>query len=395
MTAVELQTQTENCLLNNYGPRRLAFVRGYGATLWDSDGREYLDFFAGIAVVNLGHCHPAVTEAIREQAGRLVHTSNLYFIENQVELAALLSEHTFADRWFFCNSGTEATEAAIKLFRRYWALKGTPKPVLVTAQGSFHGRTFAALSATAQPKYWEGFEPMMPGMKHVPYDDVAALESALTDDVGAVYLEPVQGEGGVNVPSPGYLKRVRDLCDHKNVLLMLDEIQTGMGRTGTLFAYEQDGIEPDVIAIAKGLGNGVPIGALGCTEAVASAFTPGSHGSTFGGNHLCTAAALATVRTLLEPGFLDHAAEMGNYLLQRLSALKPKHESVIRVRGKGLLVGVELTKPSAPIINAMADAGVICGPAGPNVIRFAPPLIITRDDIDRVVTTLDEILRKA
>jgi acetylornithine/N-succinyldiaminopimelate aminotransferase len=379
-------------VLNTYGSRRLAIVRGEGVTLWDADGKEYLDFFAGIAVANLGHCHPAVTDAICRQARTLLHVSNLYYIEPQVRLAELLSTHSFAERWFFCNGGAEANEAAIKIARRYWVEKGTSKPEIITAKQSFHGRTIATLTATGQPKYQQGFEPLLPGVSYVPYNDAAALEKALTPRVGAVLLEPIQGEGGVRVPSSDYLPRVRELCDRHGALLILDEVQTGLGRTGKLFAHEHFGITPDVMTLAKGLGNGVPIGAMGCTNEVASGFSVGSHACTFGGNPLSTAAAVATLEALTEPGFIENAAETGEYFLGRLRDLARKHRRIIEVRGKGLMIGVELEDSVGPIVERMLEAGIICGPAGPNVLRFVPPLVITREHVDRVVAALDGAL---
>lgn len=395
MNTVQIKERNDRRIINTYGPRKLALVRGEGVTLWDADGKEYLDFFAGIAVANLGHCHPAVTEAVCRQAGTLVHVSNLYYIEPQIALAELLCRHSFADRWFFCNCGATANEAAIKLARRYWHQKGTPKPGLVAMEQSFHGRTLAALTATGQPKYHEGFQPLMPGIQHVPFNDIEALRQAITSEVGAVMLEPIQGEGGVRMPSDSYLKQVRELCDEKRALLLFDEVQTGMGRTGRFFAYEHYGITPDIVTLAKGLGNGVPIGALGCTEEVSAGFGVGSHACTFGGNPLSSAAAIATLNALLAPGFLDNAARIGTYFMNALRDLARKHGVVAEVRGKGLMIGVELREPAAPVIGKMLDAGIICGPAGPNVLRFLPPLIITTAHVDRVVTTLDRILGEA
>ncbi len=392
MSTADISALNKAHVINTYGERKLAFVRGEGMSLWDAEGREYLDFFAGIAVTGLGHCHPAVTEAIQEQAQKLVHVSNLYFIDAQVELAKILCDHSFADKWFFCNSGAETIEAAIKLVRRYWWQKGTPKPTIVTAHHSFHGRTMGALKATGQPKFHEGFEPLLEGFKYVDFDDINALEKALTPDVGAVLLEPIQGEGGVQLPSASYFSKVRSLCDARQVLLALDEVQTGLGRTGTLFAHTQYGIVPDVITLAKGLGNGIPIGAMGCTEEVASGFSVGSHASTFGGNPLCSAAAVATLRTLLEPGFIEGAAAAGDRFAAGLNDLKSKHSSIVEVRAKGLMIGVEMTKAVSPLVDAMLDAGIICGPAGPKVLRFLPALIVSDAQVDRVVSALDDAL---
>ncbi|MBN2310924.1 MAG: acetylornithine transaminase [Candidatus Hydrogenedentes bacterium] len=392
MNTAEIRELNDKHVINTYGARKLALVRGQGAKLWDADGREYLDMFAGIAVANLGHCHPKVTEAIQRQAETLVHVSNLYYIEPQVELARILCEHSFADRWFFCNGGAEANEAAMKLARRYWAQKGTPKPGLVTAQQSFHGRTMATVTATGQPKYHDGFGPMLPGVSYVPYNDPDALEQAITPEIGAVLLEPVQGEGGVRVPDDGYFRQVRDLCKAKGVLLILDEVQTGLGRTGRLFAHEYDGIVPDIMTLAKGLGNGVPIGAMGCTEEVASGFSVGSHACTFGGNPLSSAAAVATLTELVKPELMAHVASVSARFFDKLNQLAAKYDTIAEVRGRGLMIGIEMKDAVAPVVGKLLDAGIICGPAGPNVLRFVPPLIITADDVDTVIGKLDGVL---
>ncbi len=389
-----LRARNDQCIINTYGTRNLALTRGEGVRVWDADGKEYLDFFAGIAVCNLGHAHPTVTEAIREQAGKLLHVSNLYYIEPQIQLAEMLCANCFADRWFFCNSGAEANEAAIKLARRYWAQKGTPKPGIVTARESFHGRTLAAITATGQPKYHEGFAPMVPGFTYVPYNDVAALEAAVTPETGAVLLEPIQGEGGVRVPHASYLKQVRALCDAKKILLILDEVQTGLGRTGTLFAHQDYGMTPDIMTLAKGLGNGVPIGAMGCTEEAASGFGPGSHAATFGGNPLSCAAAVATLEAILAPNFIESAAAVGEYFVDGLKDLAKDNDDIVEVRGKGLMIGVEFKETVMPLVGKLIASGVICGPAGPNVLRFVPPLIITNDQVDRVLSILAACLRE-
>ncbi len=375
-------------VVNTYGTRKLALVRGEGAKLWDAEGHEYLDFFAGIAVCNLGHCHPTVTEAICEQARTLVHVSNLYYIEQQAKLAALLCEHSFADKWFFCNGGAEANEAALKIARRYWAQQGTPKPEIVVAEQSFHGRTMATVTATGQPKYHQGFEPLLPGFHYVSYNDIDALAEAITPQVGLVMLEPIQGEGGVRVPTPGYLPAVRQLCDEKDVLLAFDEVQTGLGRTGSLFAYQNEDVVPDIITLAKGLGNGVPIGAMGCSDKVAEGFAPGAHACTFGGNPLSAAAALATFETLITPGFIEDARETGCYFIEQLLNLSKEFECIYEVRGRGLMIGVEFDRGVAPLVECMLNAGIICGPAGPMVLRFLPPLIVDRAAVDCVVAAL-------
>ena len=390
---LDVRALNDACIINTYGPRRLTMERGEGMRLWDDAGREYLDFFAGIAVVNLGHCHPTVTEALCEQARKLVHVSNLYYIQPQAELASILTQNSFADRWFFCNSGAEANEAAIKLSRRYWVQKGSPKPEIITANASFHGRTLAALTATGQPKYHEGFEPLAGGFRYVDYNDVGALEAAIGPETGAVLLEPVQGEGGVRIPSRSYLQEVRALCDREDVLLILDEIQTGLGRTGTLFAHTQCGITPDIMTLAKGLGNGVPIGAMGCTEEVSSGFSVGSHASTFGGNPLCSAAAVATLNVLLEPGFIEEAAQVGEYFADGLRRLQKGNTKIVDLRTWGLMIGVEMDRAVMPLITAMIDGGIICGPAGPKVLRFLPPLIVTREHVDQVLGVLEPALK--
>ena len=392
MNTQEIKALNGEHILNTYGERRLALVRGEGARVWDAEGREYLDFFAGIAVCNLGHCHPKVTEANCAQARKLVHVSNLYNIEPQVKLAQLLSKHCFADKWFFCNGGAEANEAAIKLARRYWTRTGTPKPEIIVAKQSFHGRTLGALTATGQPKYHEGFNPLLPGFHYVPYDNLEALEAAITPEVGLGMLEPIQGEGGVRLPSRGYLPAVRQLCTEKNILLSFDEVQTGLGRTGTLFAYEDENVIPDMITLANGLGNGVPIGALGCTDAIADGFAPGAHACTFGGNPLSAAAALATMEALTEPGLIEKGAEMGAYFTRSLLDLAQERPCILEVRGRGLMIGVEFDREVAPLVGAMHDAGILCGPAGPRVLRFLPPLIIDTTAVDCVVATLEASL---
>lgn len=396
MNTAEIRALRDAHLTNNYvniyQPQQLAMVRGEGMSLWDAEGREYLDMFAGIAVTNLGHCHPEVTRAIQEQAAKLVHVSNLYYIEPQVKLAALLSKHSFADRWFFCNSGAEANEAAIKLSRRYWAQKGTPRPTIITARQSFHGRTMATMSATGQPKHQEGFAPLLEGFKYVDYENVDELEKAITPDVGAILLEPIQGEGGVRIPSPDYLKNVRAVCDTMNTLLILDEVQTGLGRTGALFGYMRSDITPDIFTLAKGLGNGVPIGAMGCTHEVASGFGLGSHASTFGGNPLCSAAALATCTILTETDLIEKSNLVSAYFKEHLDTLKQKHECITEIRMCGLMIGIEMTKSIAPLITKMLDEGIICGPAGAMVLRFLPALILEKEHVDKTIAALDKVL---
>ncbi|MFP4501022.1 MAG: aspartate aminotransferase family protein [Candidatus Hydrogenedentota bacterium] len=395
MNTEQIRMLNDQYIINTYGPRKLALTRGEGVTLWDADGKEYLDCFAGIAVANLGHCHPAVTEAICQQAQKLVHVSNLYYIEPQVHLGQMLCHHSFADRWFFCNGGAEANEAAIKLARRYWSQKDQSRPVIVTADQSFHGRTMATIAATGQAKYRQGFEPMPGGFRYVPFDDLEAIEEALRDEaVGAVLLEPIQGEGGVRVPEPGYIKQVRQLCNAKDVLLILDEVQTGLGRTGTLFAHEADRIQPDIMTLAKGLANGVPIGAMGCTAEVAQGFSVGSHACTFGGNPLSSAAACATLEVIADSAFLARVEATGAHFMARLREAAAGCGALVEVRGRGLMIGIEFSENVAPLVDAMREGGVICGPAGPTVLRFVPPLIITKDQVDRAVSIFAASLKE-
>jgi acetylornithine/N-succinyldiaminopimelate aminotransferase len=396
MNTESIKALNDSHVINTYGERKLALVRGEGARLWDAEGNEYLDFFAGIAVCNLGHCHPAVTEAICAQAGMLVHVSNLYYLEPQARLAEKLSSLSFADRWFFCNGGAEANEAAIKLARRYHVVKGAPKPEIITAEQSFHGRTLATITATGQPKYHQGFAPLPPGFRYVPFNDLKALKKAVTPETGAIMLEPIQGEGGVRTPDPGYLRGVRKLCDRHGILLILDEVQTGLGRTGTLFAHEADHIRPDIMTLAKGLANGAPIGAMGCTAEAAQGFSIGSHACTFGGNPLCAAAALATLEVITKKKLAEKARDNGAYFMGKLVDLALDYSGMIKeVRGRGLMIGVECAKPVAPLIAKMLEKGIICGPAGPNVLRFLPPLIVTKRDINRVLKALRASLEES
>jgi len=381
-------------LMNTYKRAPIVLRKGRGMKVWGSDGKEYLDFVGGVAVNCLGHCHPKVVIAIQKQAQRLLHVSNLFHIEPQIKLAKLLVEHSFADKTFFCNSGTESVEAAIKLARKFAKEHTTPdRYEIITAEGSFHGRTFAALSATGQEKMQKGFEPLLPGFKHVPFNDIEALKKAVTRHTCAVMLEPIQGEGGVRVPDKSYLKEVRQICDEHGLLFILDEVQTGMGRTGKLFAYEHFGIEPDIICLAKGLGGGVPIGAMLAKDKVAAAFQHGAHGSTFGGNPLATAAAVATVEALLEDGFImDHCRRMGEYLMAGLGKLKKDFPSLIAdIRGLGLLIGMEMTKTGASIVDMCAERGVLINCTSGNVLRFMPPLIVAEKDIDSLMDVLENI----
>ncbi len=393
MTTTELMAASAKYLANTYARYPIALVRGQGVRVWDADGKEYLDCVGGIAVDALGHCHPKMVEAIKVQAETLIHVSNLYHIEPQIRLAKLLCEHSFANRAFFCNSGAEANEAAIKLARRYakehWS---TDRSEIIVMQHAFHGRTLATLTATGNPKYSQGFEPLVPGFKQVPYDNLPAVERAIDSHTCAVLVEPVQGEGGVNVPGPEYLPGLRRLCDASGALLILDEVQSGMGRTGKLFAYEHWGVEPDILTLAKALAGGVPIGAMLAKESVAASFVPGTHATTFGGTPFVSAVAHAVVSTMLTDDLPGRAARVGKVFLDRLTALRAKHPVVKAVRGLGLLLGIEVSVPAKDIVSACMERGLLVLTAGESVVRFAPPLILTEADVDRAVGIVDCVL---
>ena len=388
---------SEHYLMNTYGRLPVLLIKGRGTKVWGSDNKEYLDFVGGVATNVLGHCYPKVVVALQKQAQRLIHVSNWYHIEPQLKLAKILVDNSFADKAFFCNSGTEAVEGAIKLARKYATQKnGTSCFGIVTALNSFHGRTMGALSATGQKKLRKGFEPALPGFEHVPFGDPDAIEKAITPETCAVLIEPVQGESGVRIPPPDYLKEVRRICSDKGVLLILDEIQTGMGRTGKLFAYEHSGITPDIMTLAKGLGSGMPIGAILATDKVAAAFSPGDHGSTFGGNPLAMSAGIATMEALLEGGFiLDQCRRMGAYLLTRLKEVAAKHSDIaVEARGAGLLAGLELNRECGPVVSSCLERGLLINCAAGNVIRLMPPLIVQEDEIDSAIGILDEALSR-
>jgi predicted acetylornithine/succinylornithine family transaminase len=381
--------------MNTYNRFPIAPRKGSGIKVWGFDGREYLDFLGGIAVNVLGHCHPKVVIAIQKQAQRLIHVSNFYHIEPQIRFAKMLVEHSFADRVFFCNSGAEANEAAIKLARKY--AKDHHREdcfEIITALNSFHGRTITTLAATGQTKFQKGFEPLTPGFTHVEFNKFEDLKKAVNSKTCAVMLEPLQGEGGVKPANPEYLREVREFCTEREVLLILDEVQTGMGHTGKLFAYEHYGIVPDVMTLGKGLGGGVPIGATLATEKVASAFEPGSHGSTFGGNPLVCAAAMATMETILEDGILlSECDRLGKYFVRKLMELKDEYPNIILdVRGKGLLIGVEVNQDCRPLVTECMNRGVLINCTAGSTLRFAPPLIVRQENIDRVIEVLDEVL---
>ncbi len=392
MDSQTLMMLSEKYLANTYARYPVLLVKGKGTRVWDLEGEEYLDFVSGLAVCNLGHCHPKVVRAIQDQAVKLIHVSNFYYIEPQIQLASLLCKHSFADKVFFCNSGAEANEGAIKLARKYAKEKaGGDRYEIITMERSFHGRTLATLTATAQEKFHKGYEPLMPGFKYVPFNDIMAVRNAIDPKTCAVMLEPIQGEGGVNCPSEGYLQALREICDEKGLLLIYDEIQVGMGRTGKLFAYEHDGIEPDLLTLAKSLAGGVPIGALLMKKGIAESFRPGDHASTFGGNPLATAAGVAAFTTLLEEGMLENCKKMGDYFLSQLEAIQKKFPFVKEVRGKGLILGIELKIDGSSIVKEMLRRKILINCTMGNVLRFLPPLIVTQEEIDRVVRALEEV----
>jgi len=377
----------------NYSRAPICLVRGDGTRVWDSDGKEYLDFGAGIAVVSLGHCHPRVTGAIREAAATLLHVSNLYHTAPQIHLAKLLCEHSFADRVFFGNSGAEANEAALKLARKHARERhASDRYEIIATHNAFHGRTLATVTATGQEKYQHGFEPLVPGFKHVPYNDLRAMERAIDNRTAAILVEPIQGEGGVHVPDDDYLPGLRKLCDESGALLILDEIQTGVGRTGRLWAYEHAGIEPDIMTLAKALANGVPIGAMLAREEVARSLGPGTHGSTFGGTPFVTSVALATMQTIIEEKMPERAARLGRFLMDGLRRLAAGPAGIKEVRGRGLLIGVELDRPVASIVDACRDAGLLVLSAGERVLRLAPPLIVEQRDCDEALRIIGRAL---
>jgi acetylornithine aminotransferase len=370
----------------------IAFEKGQGSQLWDTEGRSYTDFVAGIAVCNLGHAHPRISAAVTHQVETLLHVSNLYYTLPQVDLAAWLVGNSFADRVFFGNSGAEANEAAIKLARKYFKDRGEADRFrIISMERSFHGRTLATLSATGQEKIKKGFDPVLQGFDFVPFNDIEALRARISSTTCAVMLEPIQGEGGVRLPDEDYLKTVRQICNDTGALLIFDEIQTGMGRTGKLFAYQHFGIEPDVMTLAKALANGLPIGAMLARESIASAFGPGAHASTFGGTPIVTAAAIEVCRILMDDGVIEKGKAAGAYFKEQLLALKDRHAVIEDVRGRGLLLGMKLKVDGAPIVKQCIQEGFLINCIQDRILRFIPPLIITREEIDGLIACLDKI----
>ncbi|HZD41963.1 MAG TPA: aspartate aminotransferase family protein [Terriglobales bacterium] len=386
---------TDKYVAQTYARYPIALVRGKGVRVWDADGKEYLDFLAGIAVNSLGHCHPAVVRAIQQQSRKLLHVSNLYHILPQSELARELCRHSFADRVFFCNSGAEANEAAIKLARRYGAAHRGGRYEVLSTHNSFHGRTLATLTATGQEKVRAGYDPLPSGFRQIPFDDLQAAEEAIDPEktVG-ILVEPIQGEGGINVPGEGYLRGLRELCDRHGLLLILDEVQTGVGRTGKLFGYEHFGITPDIMTLAKALGGGLPLGAMLAREAVAQSFAPGSHASTFGGNPLACGAGLAVMKTLVGGGVLKNCGKMEKVFVRGLKRMKEKFSFIKGIRGKGLILGLELEMEGTKIVDTCMQEGLLINCTASKILRFVPPLTITQKEIERGLGILDRVLER-
>jgi acetylornithine/N-succinyldiaminopimelate aminotransferase len=392
MNNAEIVDLAHQNLINTYGCVPLAFARGTGAYLYDADGNRYLDFFCGLAVTSLGHAHPRVVRAIKEQAEKLTHVSNVFHTETMARLAARLCTSFGDGRVFFCNSGAEANEAALKLARRWGHDRANGRYEVLSTLGSFHGRTFGTLSATGQEKYHIGFQPLVPGFRLVPYDNVAALEKAVHDETAAIMIEPIQGEGGVVTPRPDYLKRVRDLCDRRRILLILDEVQTGIGRTGKLFAWQHSGVKPDIMTLAKALGGGLPIGAMVARSEIAQSLTPGSHGSTFGGNPVSCAAAMAVLDALEQDGALENASSVGGYMIERLRAFAKGCPRIAEVRGLGMMIGIVLHGEAKSAADACLRERLLVNATAENVLRLLPPLVLTREEADAGLAIIERAL---
>lgn len=394
MSNTEWAARGNNVFIGTYSRFPAAMVKGSGCRLWDADGKEYLDFLAGIAVCSLGHCHPAVTEAICRQAGSLVHVSNLFHTPPQIELAELLVANSFADRVFMCNSGAEANEAAIKLARIH---SGEGRYEIISLAGSFHGRTLATVAATGQPRFHQGFEPLPQGFVHAEFGDPQTIEALITSRTCAILCEPLQGESGVRPLEPAYLQAIREICDRHGLLLIFDEVQTGLGRTGTLFAHEQLGVIPDIMTLAKALGNGLPIGAMLTTETIAASLTVGTHASTFGGNPVAAAAAVEVLKIMLAEGFMESVQDKSAYFVEQLQAVAARYPHLATgVRGRGLLLGLVLTDKGIEhglnIVQQMFEEGALINFAGNRVLRFVPPLIVGQEEIDLLIDKLCRVL---
>ena len=389
MTTQETITQFDQYVIANYSRLPKVIVKGQGNYLFDSDGNRILDMFPGWAVSGIGHCHPKVVEAVRNQVGELIHIDNTFYSEPQGHLAQLLSERGFGGKLFFCNSGAEANESALKLARLH---TDPGKYRFITAEGSFHGRTFATVTATAQPKYHEGFMPMLPGFSYVPFNDITALEAAFTDEVAGVLIEPIQGEGGIHVATPAYMEAIRRLCDQNGALMILDEVQTGMGRTGKWFGYQHTGVAPDIMTLAKALGGGMAIGAMMATGEVAASLVPGKHASTFGGNSMACAAGVAVIEAIEADDLLANADRLGQYTQNKLSALKDRFSIIESVRGVGLMIGVQLNSSGVEIVNTCLDRGLRINCTQDTVIRFMPSMTVTQGQIDSAIDILTGVL---
>lgn len=392
MNKEQIIAQDEQHYVPVFARYPIVLSHGEGPYVYDTEGKKYLDFLAGIAVNVLGHAHPKLVAAIAEQAGKMIHCSNLYYTEQQASLAAALTKLAGMDKVFFANSGAEANEGAIKLARKYGKTLNEDRVEIITAENSFHGRTYATLAATAQPKYQKGYEPLPGGFRYVPFNDLEALKSIVSEKTCAVMLEPIQGEGGINIPDAGYLQAVRQLCDDNGALLIFDEIQTGMGRTGSLFAYQYFDVKPDIVTVAKGLGGGVPVGAFLASGKVADVFHAGDHGSTFGGNPLACAAGNAVLAVIAEENLEANADAMGEYMMAELRKLQNKYSQLILdVRGKGLIIGVKISRPGREIVNRCLEEGFIINCTAGDVLRFVPPLNINKHHIDELIVNLDKV----
>jgi len=389
MNTNEIIEQFEKYVIANYGRLPRVIVKGEGNYCFDAEGNKILDMFPGWAVSGIGHCHPKVVSAVQKQAAELLHVDNTFYIPSQGKLAEMLSKRAFGGKCFFCNSGAEANEAAMKLARKHTTKE---KYKFITAENSFHGRTFATVTASAQPKYQDGFLPMLPGFEYVPFNDVDALEKAFNDEVAAVMLEPIQGEGGINVATVEYLQAARELCDKYGALLILDEVQTGLGRTGKWFGYQHFDVGPDIITLAKALGGGVAIGAMMATSEIAASLVPGTHASTFGGNPLACSAAIAVIEAIEEDGLLENANNMGSYAAEKLNALKQKHSIIDHVRGKGLMIGIQLNGQGAHIVDECLKNNMRINCTQGSVLRFMPGMTVTKEQIDEAVKILDSVL---
>ena len=378
-------------LIGNYARYPVSFVRGEGVYLYDTEGKKYLDMLAGIAVNTLGHSHPELSKVICQQASKLIHTSNLFYIQPQIEVAKILVENSCLDKVFFCNSGAEANETAIKLVRKYFYDKGKPEKFeIITFTGGFHGRTIGSLTATAQPKYHEGFKPLLQGIRYAEFNNIESLKEALSENTAAVMFEFIQGEGGINPIDENFLNEIKKMSEEREILIVVDEVQTGIGRTGKLFAYQYYDICPDIVTLAKGLGGGVPIGAVIAKEEIAKAFTPGTHGSTFGGNFLATSAAKVVLKNVLSEGFLKDVEDKGEYLKEKLRKIG------LDPRGKGLMIGSTLPEKinAGELAKRCLENGLIVGTAGGNTLRLVPPLIITKPQIDEGIQILSEVVKQ-